>query len=296
MQFNPPHTIHWLVLDIDAPIALDSAGPSVQMLAILDGKVPTPNFLVATPETGHAHAFYALETPVAKGEYASLKALRYAAAIEAALIYGIGADACYANLIAKNPLHTDWRVLEFRKEPYTLNELHDSLDINGPSKSKQRNIAIDSGLRRNCRLFDRLRYYAYQHVEMYREDASFDAWSRHLEDKVGNFNQAFEAPLDYREIRPIARSVARWTWTKYTGLMDDAAFSKKQAYKGARGGRISAKVRSESAISKGETLNSQMSKIRSKGITESQPWKAMGISRAQWYRDQKSMDENSSQT
>ena len=96
LQFNPPHAVFWIVLDVDAPIALaDTEKPSEQMLAILDGQIPTPNFMVVNRENGHAHAFFALETAVAKGEHASQKALRYVAAIEAALIRtmrpGIGA-------------------------------------------------------------------------------------------------------------------------------------------------------------------------------------------------------------
>lgn len=294
LQFNPPHALYWIVLDVDAPIALgDSEKPSEQMLAILDGQIPTPNFIVVNRENGHAHAFYALETAVAKGEHASQKALRYAAAIEAALIRGLGADACYTGLVAKNPCHEHWRLVNFRHEPYTLAELHDGLDLKGPSKSRMRREAIGQGLGRNCELFDRLRYHAYKMVAMYREDATEAQWIRYIQGKAEDYND-FQIPLDAKEVRHVAKSVARWTWVHYSGQMSDAAFSKRQAVRGARGGRISARSR-ESAAGGQEAFREQMAQLSSKGISENRPWEAEGISRAQWYRNRKTPCENASQ-
>ena len=89
------------------------------------------------------------------------------------------------------------------------------------------------------------------------------------------------------------QSVAKWTWTRYTGRLSDEAFSDLQAYRGARGGRISAKVRAEAAEKQGVSLAKQMSELRKlnpsekKGITKNKPWEAEGISRATWYRRQK---------
>lgn len=286
LQFNPPHAVFWIVLDIDAPIVLgDTEKPSKQMLAILDGQIPPPNFLVANPENGHAHGVYALETAVAKGEHASQKALRYLAAIEAALIRAMGSDACYSGLVAKNPCHESWRLVEFRREPYTLGELHESLDLKGPSKSRLRKEAIGQGLGRNCDLFDRLRLHAYKMVEMYREDATEAQWLRYIRGKAEDYND-FVKPLDAKEVLHIAKSVARWTWVHYTGQMSDKDFSKRQAIRGARGGRISARAR-ESAAGGREAFCEQMAQLSSKGISESKPWEAEGISRAQWYRNGK---------
>lgn len=257
LQFNPPNALYWIVIDIDAPIALDNREvPSTQMLAILNGQVPAPNFLVANPANGHAHGFYALETAVAKGEHASHKALRYASAIEAALIRALGGDALYAGVVAKNPHHPDWRLWKLRNEPYTLAELHDSLDLRGPSKSKLRKEAIGQGLGRNCDLFDKLRYHAYRHVEMYKADATESQWHRYCQAKAQDYND-FCPPLDANEVKHIAKSVAKWTWQHYTGQMSDKAFSKKQAFRGAKGGRISAKARAG-----GGNLSDKMKAIR----------------------------------
>jgi hypothetical protein len=291
IQFNPPHAVFWIVIDIDEPVISDPI--SRQMRAIIDGNVPTPNFLAVNPDNGRAHAYYALERPVSKGDHASIRAMRFVAAIESALIFALGGDPTYAGLIAKNPSHIDWRVINLRAEPYTLHELEDGLDLGGPDKSAQREEAKNQGCAgRNVMVFDRLRFHAYQHVMMYREDSNFQTWKRYLTGMAALFND-YTPQLPAGELRHLVQSVAKWTWTKYTGKLSDAAFSDLQAYRGARGGRISAKAREEAAISQGSSLAEQMAELRKlnpsegKGITKSKPWEAAGISRATWYRKQK---------
>lgn len=287
IQFNPPHAVFWIVIDIDEPVISDPI--SRQMRAILDGNVPSPNFLAVNPDSGRAHAYYALERPVAKATHASIRAMRFVAAIESALIFALGGDPCYAGLIAKNPSHIDWRVINLRAEPYTLHELEGGLDLAGPDKSKQREEAKNAGCAgRNVMVFDRLRFHAYQHVMMYREDSNFQTWKRYLTGMAAQFND-HNPPLPPGELRHLVQSVAKWTWARYSGKLSDAAFSDLQAYRGARGGRISAKSRAEKAEKQGTTLAAQMAQISSKGISDSKPWEAEGVSRRTWYRRQKDL-------
>ena len=292
IQLNPPNAVHWIVVDIDEPVISDPI--SRQMAAILDGDVPTPNFLVVNPDNGRAHAYYALERPVAKGDHASMKAMRFVAAIESALIRALGGDPTYAGLIAKNPTHVDWRLIDLRSVPYTLHELEDGLDLSGPCKAEQREEAKNLGCAgRNVMVFDLLRFHAYQHVMMYREDSDYMTWKRYLTARADDFNHDQTPPLPFNELKHLVQSVAKWTWTRYTGRLSDEAFSDLQAYRGARGGRISAKVRAEAAEKQGVSLAKQMSELRKlnpsekKGITKNKPWEAEGISRATWYRRQK---------
>jgi hypothetical protein len=294
LQYNPPHAIYWIVLDIDQPLIAEK--PSKTMMRILDGEIPLPNFLVVNPENGYAHAYYGLETPVAKGDHASQKALRYAAAIEAALITALGADALYTNLIAKNPLNKHWNVVDLRAEPYTLSELHDGLELEGPTKQTMRKALVEKahqeGIGRNVALFDHIRFYAYQWVDEYRQAASFLTWAMHLLDKVEGYN-GFRVPLRANEVKHIAKSVARWTWDHYNGRMSDSDFSALQARRGARGGRISARKRAADA---GDQFSARMAALSDKGVSKTKPWEDLGISRAQWYRDQKASNESNSQT
>jgi hypothetical protein len=46
----------------------------------------------------------------------------------------------------------------------------------------------------------------------------------------------FASPLPLSEVKSISKSVANWTWKKYTGKMDDKDFAKLQAIRGKRKG------------------------------------------------------------
>jgi len=291
LQMNPPNAVCWLVVDIDSPVISDPISP--QMAAIFDGRAPLPNYLAVNPENGHAHAYFALARPVAKGCHESLKALRYTASIEASLIRVFGADPLYAGVIAKNPIHQAWRRIDLRQEPYTLHELEDYLDLHGPDKSEQRAQVLDAGsVGRNCALFDRLRFHAYQYVTMYKADSSYEAWKRYLAAKADQYNDSSPI-LPANEVQHLVTSVAKWTWTKYTGRLSDEQFSKLQAYRGVKGGRISAKSRAAKAEQSGSSLSEQMKalakqpRMTTKAVSASKPWEAEGISRATWYRRQK---------
>lgn len=285
IQLNNPSALHWIVIDIDQPVISDPI--SQQMKVILDGDVPTPNFLAVNPLNGRAHAYYALEKAVPKGDHASRKALRYAAAIESALIFSLKGDPAYTGLIAKNPIHPDWRLIDLRSAPYTLHELDAGLDLYGPCKAEQREEALSAGcIGRNVSVFDLLRFHAYQHVMMYRNDSNEATWHRYLSARAADYNSTQSPPLAPNELRHIVASVAKWTWLTYTGTLSDKDFSDLQAFRGARGGRISAKVRAEKFEKQGTTVAVQMSQLSSKGITDKKPWEALCISRATWYRRQ----------
>jgi len=285
IQMNNPAAMHWLIVDIDHPVLRDPISP--QMRAIWNGDVPMPNFLAINPVSGRAHAYYALAKPVPKGDFAKIKATRYAAAIEAALIFALNGDPAYTGHMAKNPIHRDWELRNLRSEPYTLHELEDGLDLAGPCKAEQREEALSAGsIGRNVTVFDLLRFHAYPLVSMYREDATYNTWRRYLSARADDYNSTQNPPLHVNELRHIADSVAKWTWNTYTGTLSDSAFSDLQAFRGAKGGRISARVRAEQAEKQGTTVAVQMSQLSSKGITDSKPWEALGISRATWYRRQ----------
>ena len=101
-------------------------------------------------------------------------------------------------------------------------------------------------------------------------------------------------PLDVREVKHIANSVSKWVWTHYTGRMSAEAFSKRQSGRGAKGGRISAKARKAEAGSP-EAFSEKMKDVRANRKRLGKPWEDLGISRSQWYRDRKSLNENNSQ-
>ncbi|CTT74578.1 replication initiation protein [Escherichia coli] len=96
---------------------------------------------------GHAHLLYALNIAVRTAPDSSVKALKYAAAIERSLCEKLCADVNYSGLICKNPFHLEWQVMEWREEAYTLDELADYLDL---SASARRSIDKHYGMGRNA--------------------------------------------------------------------------------------------------------------------------------------------------
>ena len=66
---------------------------------------------------GHAHLLYALNIAVRTAPDSSVKALKYAAAIERSLCEKLCADVNYSGLICKNPFHLEWQVMSGERKP-----------------------------------------------------------------------------------------------------------------------------------------------------------------------------------
>ncbi|WP_425536048.1 replication initiation protein, partial [Escherichia coli] len=90
IQQNQPHAQFWLVFDVDREgAAIDWS----------DRNAPAPNITVKNPVNGHAHLLYALNIAVRTAPDSSVKALKYAAAIERSLCEKLCADVNYSGLI-----------------------------------------------------------------------------------------------------------------------------------------------------------------------------------------------------
>ncbi|EER3218440.1 TPA: replication initiation protein [Escherichia coli] len=219
IQQNQPHAQFWLVFDVDREgAAIDWS----------DRNAPAPNITVKNPVNGHAHLLYALNIAVRTAPDASVKALKYAAAIERALCEKLGADVNYSGLICKNPFHLEWQVMEWREEAYTLDELADYLDL---SASARRSIDKHYGMGRNCHLFETLRKWAYRAIRLGWPD--YERWLEAVIQRVEMLNSQFPVPLSEAECRAIGKSVAKYTHRKFS----PEGFSAVQAARGRKGGK-----------------------------------------------------------
>lgn len=244
-QDGPTHK-YWFVFDLDRPDAAmhwDNVG------------APAPNIVAVNPSNGHAHLLYALETPVRTTPNGSLKALKYAAAVEAGLCAKLGADRGYSGLICKNPLHTHWFVKIWETDLYSLDWLADYIELSLSQKCESSPV----GLGRNCDLFERLRKWAYRAIRQGWPE--YDRWFDAVFTRAQAYNN-FENPLQINEVKAIAKSVARYTHRK----LSHEGFSQWQAVQGSKGGK---KSKGGGRPSLGE------------------PWKDMGISRATYFRKKK---------
>ena len=217
IQYNPPAMINWLVYDIDRPYpGFDNEW---RMVA-------PPNIVVINPKNQRSHYLYGIAAGVSTTSASREKPRRLLSAIDEGYRHALDADPGFARLICKNPLNNYWNVELLREDLYDLSELAEYVDLDAAVK-RIRSTPREhrSGLGRNCSLFDSLRTWAYRWVGEYGNHG-FDKWHQEVSAQADKLN-VFTDPLPLSEVRATAKSVAKWTWNKYTGqksaasLLDD---------------------------------------------------------------------------
>ena len=253
LQLNGPSSFQWMPHDIDR---------SGAYFAHDEANLPPPNVIMVNPENGHAHAAYLMESPVARHNMARLEPLRFYAACERGVARRLDADRCYTGLIAKNPIHKDWRTEWRRERPYTLAEIESHLFERDMRPDPTPETTFGAG--RNVTVFDELRHIAYREVRAFKRDgAGFDQWFDRCIKLAMALNMQFPRAMKISEVRAIAKSVAKWTWRHFSV----EKFIARQSHLG----KLSAAKRWAGHVS----------------LSKLQPWKTMGISRASYFRRKK---------
>ncbi|MDE8349666.1 MAG: replication initiation protein [Acidocella sp.] len=205
LQLNHPNSIKFLIFDCD-----HEAGYIAEQ-----GSLPRPTWKCGNLDNGKAHLVYALKTPIHKNAFSNYKPLKFLSAIQDEMTSILSADQQYVGLITKNPLNLNWRV-EFSGIEYELIELAEFLPgLLKHKKKAKKKISEQSGLGRNCSLFDELRLWSYTAVEKNRGKIWYEA----VLYQARSINSFFLDPLSESEIRGIAKSVANWT-ARYFGQND----------------------------------------------------------------------------
>ena len=250
LQINPPGVVLWLVFDIDRP-----AGG----LAWQPAGLPPPAWSCTTRANGHGHVAYGLEMPVRGNDLAD-KAVRYLEAVKEGYRSRLGADPGFAGILTKNPNHPHWLVERGLQKLWTLGELAEFVPLPSTAALLFREQQKLGGLGRNVDTFDRLRWWAYRAVGLYR-DAGQGDWENAVHEKMQQLNELNVPPLSFGELKHIVRSVSKWVWHRYDGT--GGSFNKLASIIGKMGGRPRTTTLSTS------------------------PWTDLGVSRATWYRQQK---------
>lgn len=211
MQVNRPGFVSWLIFDLDHNKAMiwEDAG------------LPAPNLIVRNRTSGHSHLYYAI-SPICTTENARSKPIIYMKAIYEAVAARLDADTDFhSGPVAKTPGHPWWLTHELHSHVYELGKLADYVDlaVTRPwGRGPQLNEVSHS---RHCILFEHLRYYAYSIVHRERKLGSFSTFTRQLEAYAHNSNSfhklGFLENLGQSSIKATVKSVARWTWDRYTG-------------------------------------------------------------------------------
>lgn len=209
MQVNRPGFVSWLIFDLDHANAM----------AWEDAGLPAPNLVVRNRQSGHSHLYYAIP-PICTTANARSKPIDYMRAVYAAFAVRLGADLDFhSGPVAKTPGHPWWLTHELHSHVYELGELADCVDLD---PAGWRRPALDAvGHSRHCMLFEQLRHHAYAVVGHARQRGTFEAFSQQLEAFAlarNRFAQlGFSQDLPYSSLKATVKSVARWTWDRYTG-------------------------------------------------------------------------------
>lgn len=256
IQPNHRNSKLWLVYDIDRPTCVHELTDDLDL--------PAPHFFVQNPKNQHAHVYYGLETPVHLNPTSSGKAIRFAGAVDCAMTAKMGADASYAGLIGKNPLHEHWRTHTINGESFSLGELSEYLDLD--SYSDRRRNMPDVGIGRNVNLFERMRHWSYKAIRQGWPDAA--QWDQACVARAIGFNQT-DNPLPFSEVKAVSKSVAKWTRKN----MSPQGLSRLQSNRGSLKGK---RVRDEK-------LQSVLD-MREQGHTQQVIADTLGVSQATIYR------------
>jgi hypothetical protein len=220
LQLNSPQVYTWLPFDVDWAGAYYAAR---------DANLPPPTFIAANPGNGHAHLAWLLRKPVQNFASSHSSPLHYMAAVQRGLRRRLEADPHYSGLISKNPQHLDWRVEWQAPDPYDLDDLADWLF---PHDMRPEPVVAERlGLSRNCTVFEDVRPVAYREVLCFkRNGASLDQWQQHCIELAAGSNRQFHKPLGYSEIRAIGKSIAKWTWRRFSA----EKFAERQSRRASR--------------------------------------------------------------
>lgn len=265
IQPNHPYYTHFFVFDLDYPTAY------VDLFYSMVG-VPTPNLIVENPDNGHAHYVYQLKTPIYQTNASNDKPIKYGNAVYLALRQALNADINYSGLITKNALHKHWRTHILREQPYTLDQLSERLDLTARQINKEIKIDEAVGLGRNCCVFHTVRHWAYVEVRQYRAK-TFNQWLESVIAQCCSVNAQFTVPLQYNEIKGIAKSIARWVWKRDGYAYQE--FIDRQTRKGQLGGLKGGKTRS----AKYDTKRKQAVRLKAKGLNNTEIAKLLDVAR-----------------
>lgn len=229
----------WLVFDIDfgGGVVL----PERAVMHYEDVLAPPPNIIVINRVNGHAHYFYALKTPVVRGENARAAPLLYAEAVYRGLGAKLGADPRFAQLLARNPVHPSHLTLCPCSVPYELSDLNEYIVDRAAGWTWKGSIVptdlSESEGGRNSAVFDAVRRWAYEWIDEYRSAGAsrdtFIAACLGQAEAANDFPTHQAGSLSYSEVKSIAKSVGRWVWRRYTGERGRSPnFSARQAFRG----------------------------------------------------------------
>ena len=266
-----------------------------------DANVAVPNAIIENTENGHAHYAYALETGVARSADGRMKPQKYLDAVRRGMTRRLGSDPNFGHYLAKNPLHPQWRTTWLSTRPYSLHDIsvwleQDDMRPVHRSKKAEHEFAQQG---RNCSLTSDLAKFAIRIAwRLGAGDFTDQDYQRELQVQAFKLNEAFPAPLPFKEVSAVVRSVGKWACLHSTAEQ----FSQRQSWRAlARRRRNEAllaavpNLESLRAVDVAEILgrsertaqryiSQPRAEYEANSISRAAPWADLGVSRATYYR------------
>ena len=306
LELRAENTYPALILDFDGRGSFDRVMEAVRL-----AKVGALSWAVENRRTGGVHGVWTLARPVHRADTALEAPLKLYGRVSEYYAARLGADAGYTGVLTHNPMEdaqragfqTHWG----RREPYTLGELAEFVPFRWRRPKVSRTAAG-----RNCDIFAHCMRWAGSPANL----------ASPVFDEAHRVNDGFDVPLDPPEVAGIARSVERYRrrWIKqgkFYSMAERTSWGRERGIKSGEVRRKRTKERdraivqlalageSNSTIARGIGVDRKMVRHvlrrdaplfgRPAPLTETRPWEAEGISRAQWYRQRETNWERTTQ-
>jgi hypothetical protein len=214
---NTFNSISWLIFDIDRKTSLHELRDDIQ--------APEPTLFVQNPKNHHAHVFYYIDTAIHKNKHSSQKPLKFLKAVENGLIDKLQSDVGFNGSLGKNPLNKHWIVQDTYGVAYDLHNLSEYVDLNAANIS-------DTDLGKNVTIFQNTSKWAYKAIR--QGYPRYEQWYNAVLQRVEMLNAQYGkfGGLDYGEYKHIAKSIATWTYSRFS----KQGFAEWQSRQGKKGG------------------------------------------------------------
>ena len=242
---------------ISCPVLLFDCdrGSTNPFVAALADVLPMPSWVCWRAGTQTCHAAYCLRRPVLTRENALPVPQQALARISEYYTQELRADPGYAGVLTHNPVHPRWRTEWGYEGGYSLEELGWYIPPGYRMPRLDKRVSVEG---RNTGLFRA----GMKWCGLPRNWGNISAVGAYL----AELNQTLTLPLPIGEVKTIAWSVEKISRRNLLSGQTQAQFSRIQAARGRKGGRVSGARRHQ-------------------GSNEAErPWEAEGISRRGWYR------------
>jgi hypothetical protein len=211
----PSHRRHYLSFDLDYECAAN---------VWIDEGLPEPTITIVNNENSHATLHYELTVPILlpienRSSRVSYKAIRFYNSVREGLRCRMNGDKGYAGFNTKNPFLKSYKGNLKRWKVFCADKTYDLQYLNEFCCHNAENfeiLDIDPNSR-HMTMFDSCRKHAYRIVKKF---SCYDQFNAAVHQLCNDFHSRYLAHIKKNhefypsEINSIARSIAKWTWSK----------------------------------------------------------------------------------